>query len=142
MTNKLTNGIPTNKRSLLRQLEDLLPQIEDGLACGYSHAVMHAALPELGINITLAYYHRVLHKLRQERRDRKVTPPMPDPGPAPSPQDPAPALDASQTRTAELSNAIADDAPAQIGNMDKGPGDAPLFKYRGQALLDRDFSKF
>jgi len=125
-------------------MEDLLPEIEDGLARGYSHAVMYAALPEVGINITLAYYHRVLHKLRQERRDGRKAPTMPDmpSAQAPAPQEPAQALDASQTKAVELSNAIAQGAPGQIATIDKGSGEAPLFKYRGAALLDRDFSQF
>jgi len=54
MVNQITIGISSDKRSVLRRLEDLLPEIEDGLARGFSHAVMHAALPQVGINITLA----------------------------------------------------------------------------------------
>lgn len=142
MVNKLTIGIPANKRSVLRQMEDLLPQIEDGLARGYSHESMHAALPEVGINITLAYYHRVLHKLRKEQRDGKKAPTMPDLLPAPTQHEPAQALESCQTKTPELLNAIADDRPGQIVTISEGSEEPPLFKYRGKALLDRDFSTF
>jgi hypothetical protein len=118
--------------------------MEDGLARGYSHAVMYAALPEVGTNIALAYYHRVLHKLRQEKREGKKAPTMPSMPSAQvlSPQQPVQALDASQTKAVELLNAIVQGAPGQIATINKGSGEAPLFKYRGAALLDRDFSQF
>jgi hypothetical protein len=144
MINKLTSGIPANKRSVLRQLEDLLPQIEDGLARGYTHAVMHAALPEVGIQISLQYYHRVLHMLRQERRQGKKSGRIVDLSSAPS--DSPPEADQLptplQAKTGELSNAIAEGTPGQLATIDTAAEGATLFKYRGQALLQRDWAKF
>ncbi|WP_141839315.1 hypothetical protein [Herbaspirillum sp. SJZ107] len=69
MINMITKGIPSEKRSVLRRLQEVLPQIEDGLANGYSHKDMHAALGQLGISISLTYYHRVLAMLRKEKRE-------------------------------------------------------------------------
>lgn len=74
MVNKLTVNVPAGRRSVLRRLEDLLPEIEQGLAAGYTHADMHAALPSLGINVGLPYYYRALHKLRKERREGTACP--------------------------------------------------------------------
>lgn len=143
MVNELTIGVPSDKRSVLRRLEDLLPQIEDGLARGYSHAVMHAALPQLGINISLPYYHRVLHKLRKERREGRQAPTLPKLLPAlgqlPQAKAEVPACD---VKTTELSSAFIKGAPGQSSTISGGSGETQMFKYRGEALLNRDFTKF
>lgn len=143
MVNKITIGIPSEKRSVLRQMEDLLPQIEDGLSRGYSHAVMHAALPEVGINITLPYYHKVLHKLRKERRDRKKSSAPLNIPPAPDEMshgaDLSPAVSA---KPVELPTAIAVGVSGQAGTITEGSDGPTLFKYKGKALLDRDWTEF
>lgn len=126
MVNKLISAIPDTKRSVLRQLEDLLPEIEDGLAKGYSHAAMHAALPALGINIGLPYYHRALNLLRNERRQGKHRhAPVETPGPDPEAPKPAPAP--SDVKTPVLPVVLAkssQDAASTINGESSGPKEA------------------
>ncbi|MBD8675129.1 hypothetical protein [Massilia sp. CFBP 13647] len=143
MANKLTSGIPPTKRAVLRQLEDLLPQIEDGLAQGYSHAVMHAELPALGINISLPYYHRVLRLLRKERREGKRVPSPALPC-APVQQEEA------QSEVQQPRNTRADGFPGAFPGMtnelvrkiDVEPAETKKFRWSGKELLDKDWTQF
>jgi len=143
MVNKLINGIPNGKRSVLRQLEDLLPEIEEGLAKGYSHAAMHAALPALGINIGLPYYHRALNMLRRERREGKREPTLietPPPGPEPEVAPPAPGQ--SNLKAPILPVAFAGTLPDPASTISgESPGPKP-FKWSGREFLDKDWTNF
>ncbi|WP_323144918.1 hypothetical protein [Massilia phyllosphaerae] len=137
MVNMLTKGIPADKRSVLRRIEDLLPQIEDGLAKGYSHAAMHAELPVLGINISLPYYHRVLHKLRAERRlaGFGLTPTREK---TPEPQ----AQQGSAANALDLNSAFAEGCLDAIGTIVTESEEPKPFRWKGHDVLTRDFSKF
>lgn len=141
MANLLTNDISSTTRSVIRQLEDLLPQIEDGLARGYSHAAMHATLPALGINISLAYYHRALRLLRQERQAKKPQAerlldsfPLPDASQL--------AANAGDTSESNLSGAIAVKASGQLGNISPEQTRPQPFRWKGQEFLNKDWKNF
>lgn len=141
MVNKLINVIPVAKRSVLRQLEDLLPEIEEGLAKGYSHAAMHAALPAFGINIGLPYYHRALNLLRNERRQGKHRD-TPVEMPKASPEAPAPAPTSSDVKAPVLPVVLAKsspDAPSNINSESSGP---KPFTWSGREFLEKDWSNF
>ena len=56
-------------RPIVRRLEELLPDIEEGLAKGYTRANIVAALKTEGIDISVATLSVYLQRLRQ-RRDR------------------------------------------------------------------------
>jgi len=141
MVNILTKGIPTDKRSVLRRIEDLLPQIEDGLAKGYSHAVMHAELPALGINISLPYYHRVLHKLRAERqlaKNKLESGLNPTREQTPRPQ----AQQGSTANALDSTSAFSEGCRDAIGTIVTESEEPKRFRWNGQDVLTRDFSKF
>jgi hypothetical protein len=141
MVNKLIAEIPSAKRSLLRQLEDLLPEIEEGLAKGYSHAAMHAALPALGINIGLPYYHRALNMLRRERREGKHRQ-IPPQTSGPERELPTPAPERSDMKAPVLPVAFVKtslDAPSTINSESSGP---KPFTWSGREFLEKDWSNF
>lgn len=144
-----TLRLPASSRTVLRKLEGLLPQIEAGLAQGYSHAVIHAALAELGITVGLPYYYRALHKLRKERRNAN------DHSVSKSERMNAPSSDMAQINEVQ-SNAASNDDPKsddlsvvigqksseQIGNIsNERPGIKP-FRWRGEDFLNKDWSNF
>lgn len=141
--------LPASARSVLRKLEGLLPQIEEGLAHGYSHAVIHGALAELGITVGLPYYHRALHKLRRERREGRLQ----DTSPPRSLETPM--RDRAQINEAhsfpasygvgrgdDLSVAIAQELAEPMGNMSKEPTQVQPFRWKGQDFLNKDWSNF
>lgn len=143
MINKLITGLPNDKRSVIRQLEDLLPEIEEGLAKGYSHATMHAALPALGINIGLPYYHRVLNMLRRERREGKRKPLLiTTPPPGPSQEGATPAPGRSDPKAPVLAVALAKNLPETAGTINGESSGPKPFKWSGREFLDKDWSNF
>lgn len=142
MPNLLTTSVAATERSVVRQLEDLLPQIEDGLARGYSHAVMHAALPALGINISLAYYHRALRLLRQERKEGKRLQGPQELVPAPLGEMSPPAEYHGTASPSNLSGPIVEKAADHIGNISPEPNKALPFRWKGQEFLNKDWSNF
>lgn len=141
MANLLTSGAAAPPRSMVRQLEDLLPQIEEGLAQGYSHAVMHAALPSLGINISITYYHRVLRLLRKERREGKQSQVQPIAPDRPPVAPPATAQDGN-ARERDLSTTLTEEASSQIGNITAEQPQTQPFRWKGQEFLNKDWSNF
>lgn len=143
MENKLTSSISPTKRSLLRQLEDLLPQIEDGLAQGYSHSVMHAELPTLGITISLPYYHRALRLLRKERRERKrmfgTTPPS-ESVQLKDTQFRDQQLD--NERVTDLSSAFGERTVETVRKIGVVPTETKKFRWSGKEISGRDWTQF
>lgn len=141
MVNKIINGIPDAKRSVLRQLEDLLPEIEEGLAKGYSHAAMHAALPALGINIGLPYYHRVLNLLRNERRQGKH---RGTPVETQKARREAPELASapSDVKAAVLPVVLAKTSPEAPSNINSESSGPKPFTWSGREFLEKDWSNF
>lgn len=144
MDSKLVAVVPDDQRSVLRRMEDLLSEIEEGLTKGYSHAAMHGALPSLGIHISLAYYHRVLRKLRQERRDGKAQgrgSTLERPMRAQSQETAAnPVADAAKTE--ELQSPIAGSDSSSAGNIKQQTNDVKPFRWKGRDFLTRDWSNF
>jgi hypothetical protein len=144
MVNQLTKNLSSKDRSVLRQIEDLLPQIEEGLAAGYSHAAMHAQLPALGINISLKYYHLVLHKLRKEKREgRKVV------GLQPTVVAPSQSEQAGSDRTlvpvakdGVLPGAFVNDSSGPVSTMVQKLGEPKSMRWDPQAADKRDISTF
>jgi hypothetical protein len=143
MENILIDSISPTKRSLLRQLEELLPQIEDGLARGYPHSVMHAELPTLGITISLPYYHRALRLLRKERREQKrlfgSTPPSE-----------LVQLKGTQFKDSQLDNARVTDlstafearADETVSKIVEVPTETKKFRWSGKEISGRDWTQF
>jgi hypothetical protein len=143
MVNELTTGVSEDQRSVLRRLQDLLPQIEKGLAEGYSHAVMHAQLPKLGIDISLGYYHRVLHKLRKEEREGKQKRSSEPIAATDRLSGPSVQVEPSCTaKAANLQGAIADQSGDFGGTITVKPPKPKSFGWTGEEALTRDFSKF
>jgi hypothetical protein len=142
MANLLADEISSATRSVVRRLEDLLPQIEAGLSRGYSHAGMHAALSALGINISLAYYHRVLRLLRKERRDGKLRTVAPLPVPALPPAVAPPSMPDELLRTPDLPCALALKEINQTGNISAEKAPIQPFRWKGQEFLNKDWSNF
>jgi hypothetical protein len=142
-------SLPASTRSVLRKLEGLLPQIEEGLAQGYSHAVIHGALEELGITVGLPYYHRALHKLRRERREGKLQSCSP-PRPLETPMRDRAQINEAQSSPAlydarrgdDLSVAVAQELAEPMGNMSKEPTQVQTFRWKGQDFLNKDWSNF
>lgn len=140
MVNKLTNNVPASARSVIRQLADVLPEIEDGLLRGYSHAVMHAALPALGINVSLPYYYKMLHKLRQERRDKALSPEATQPA---VPHSTAPiAGHTDVTKATVLSTAIDEIAAGELCTIPVAPSATQPFRWKAKDFLSKDWSNF
>ena len=142
MANLITDEISSATRSVVRRLEDLLPQIEEGLSRGYSHAGMHAALSALGINISLAYYHRVLRLLRKERRDGKSRAVVPLPVPDVPPAVALPNMPDELMRMPNLACALALKDMDQTGNISVEKAPIQPFRWKGQEFLDKDWSNF
>jgi len=142
MVNKLTVSVPPGRRSVLRRLEDLLPEIEQGLAEGYTHADMHAALPSLGINVGLPYYYRALHKLRKERREGTARP-----LPAPVTRTEVPQSEKQDAalpspNKGDFSGAITP-SPASLVATIVGEQSGPKkFRWSGQEFLNKDWENF
>lgn len=142
MANLLTSGVSSTTRSVVRQLEDLLPQIEDGLARGYSHAVMHAALPSLGINISLAYYHRALRLLRKERREGKQLQVAQYLAPIQLPDASQLEGQAGDTKASNVSAALTDKASVRISDISAEQPQIQPFRWNGLELINKDWSNF
>lgn len=141
MVNKLITALPDAKRSVLRQLEDLLPEIEDALAKGYSHAALHAALPALRINIGLPYYYRALNMLRRERREgkqRRTSPQTSESGPELS----TAALARSDAKAPVLPVALAKSSSEGASNINGESSGPKPFTWSGREFLQKDWSKF
>lgn len=149
MIKELTIRLPASTRTILRQLEDLLPQIEDGLAQGYSHAVIHAALAELGIKIGLSYYHRALHKLRKEKREGRVprgSVSQSEIAPVRSPllgdmRQPS-VCQHETTRASDISDAITPKGECQIVDIRTERPQSQPFRWKGQEFLTKDWTNF
>jgi len=58
--------------SVAGQLRLRLPDVEAALALGFTHRQIQEQLNRDGINITTAYYHRLIPKLRSEARAGEV----------------------------------------------------------------------
>jgi hypothetical protein len=144
MVNEITKNLSSKDRSVLRQIEDLLPQIEEGLAAGYSHAAMHAQLPALGINISLKYYHLVLHKLRKEKREGGKVVSLRAPVLTPSQSElVGPDLPlAPVVKARGLSVAIASDSTGPVSTMVQTSGEPKSLRWDPQAADKRDISSF
>jgi hypothetical protein len=143
MVNELTIGIPATQRTALRRLGDLLPQIEHGLANGYSHAAMHAELTTLGIYISLPYYHKVIHRLRKEQRQGARPPSL---APLSVPQETAEALvqvqQAGEPKASNLSTGFTERSDSSAGTISVESGTPAKFRWKGEEILNRDWSKF
>jgi len=92
---------------------------------------------------TVSYYHRVLHKLRKERREGRSAPSLPNliPSEAEVSHGPEPTA-IGNAKPAELSPVIAEGDPGQVATITEGSEGPTMFKYRGKALLDRDWTEF
>ncbi len=143
MENKLTNSIPPTKRSLLRQLEELLPQIEDGLARGYSHSVMHAELPTLGITVSLPYYHRALRLLRKERREgKRMLGPTPPYEPLQLKETQFKDQRPDNARVTDLSSAFEEKTVETVSKIGVVPTEPKKFRWSGKEISGRDWTQF
>lgn len=142
MTNPLTHDIPPTARSVLRQLEDLLPQIEEGLTRGYSHAAMHASLSKLGINITLAYYHRSLRILRQERKSTGEPFGITSVAPAIVSKTQLKVTTPSNMKADDLPNALTEQASDSKADITAERTPPRPFRWKGADLLNKDWSQF
>ena len=145
MTNQLTDRIPPATRSVIRRVEDLLPQIEDGLVRGYSHAVMHAELATFGINISFAYYERVLRLLRQERRlAEQPCRGTSNPAQVPGEDDKQAAIVTrpAETKVDDLTGAIPGQTSGSIDKVTVARSSPAPFRWKGSDLLNKDWSEF
>ena len=61
-------GLPVERKAA--KVRALLPRIEKALAEGVSHADIHSQLNNAGFDITLAYYHLILKRLRKEAKSK------------------------------------------------------------------------
>lgn len=143
MDNKITNSISPAKRSLLRRLEELLPQIEDGLARGYSHSVMHAELPTLGITVSLSYYHRALRLLRKERREgKRMLGPTPPSKPVQLKEMQCKDQQLDNARVTHLSSAFEEKTVETVRKIDVVPTETKKFRWSGKEISGRDWTQF
>ena len=143
MTNTFIGRIPSGSRSVIRRLEDLLPEIEAGLARGYPHAMMHAELPALGINISFAYYERVLRLLRQERRNaERCLKGTSSPTPADTTKPEAPVTLPPISKMNDLTGAISDREDGSADKVAEARVGPQPFRWKGADLLNKDWSDF
>lgn len=75
MTSNLLASIAPPKKTKSQRLSDLLPAIEGARAVGHSHAAIHEYVKNtIGLDLTLRYYHLILHRLRRRSLEETSKP--------------------------------------------------------------------
>lgn len=162
MTNKFLESLEANTQgSLARRVRRRLPDIETALAAGFTHRQILEQLNRDGIALTLAYYHRLVTRLRSEARasqgtlegaPARATVPQAEQGigeVAPGPAAPAEAQTSPRTsatspraaeKSADLSVAIAAPTVARPRTISVGKPSGPKFKWdpKGAEKIDPD----